>query len=77
MHYYLVIHDVPSFQQHEDWIGKGGKRVPADFAALQRGDGIVRRSKENLTIWGTLKPVYAAKAPDEGPASLLPRREGQ
>ena len=61
MNYYLVVHDVPSFQQHEDWIGKAGKKAPADFAALQRGDGIVYYCKEDLVITGTFKVASAPR----------------
>lgn len=53
--YYLVVHDVPSFQQHEDWIGREAKSVPADFAALQAEDGIVYYCKEDLVITGTFR----------------------
>jgi len=65
MNYYLVVHDVPSFQQHEDWIGKAGRRVPADFAALQRGDGIVYYCKEDLVITGTFKVASAPRVVTE------------
>ena len=53
MKYHLGIHDVQSFQQHEDWIGRRAKTVPSDFQALQRGDGIVYHYGENSVTTGT------------------------
>ena len=61
MNYYLVVHDVPSFQQHEDWIGRSAKTVPPDFRALRRGDGIVYYCKEDLVITGTFKVASAPR----------------
>jgi len=55
MNYYLVVHDVPSFLQHPDWIGRKGKTVPPEFAKLSKGDGIVYYCKEDLVITGTFK----------------------
>ena len=61
MKYHLVVHDVPSFQQHEDWIGRKAKTVPSDFGALSRGDGIVYYCKEDIVITGTFKVASSPK----------------
>ena len=65
MRYYLVIHDVPSFQQHGDWIGRKAKIVPPDFQALSRGDGIVYYCKEDLVVTGTFKVGSAPRLVDD------------
>jgi hypothetical protein len=55
MNYYLVIHDVPSFQQHNDWIGKKSEVVTADFKRLSLRDKIVYYCREDQVITGTFR----------------------
>lgn len=55
MKYYLVIHDVYSFQQHDNWIGKKSKIITPDFKRLSRRDGLVYYCKGDQVITGTFR----------------------
>ena len=66
MNYYLIIHDVASFLQHPDWIGRKAKSVPADFQSLRRNDGIVYYCKEDHVITGTFRVTSSPRiVPDD------------
>ncbi len=61
MNCYLLIHDVASFLQHGDWIGRKAKSIPRDFQGLSRGDGVVYYCKEDQVITGTFKVTSAVR----------------
>ena len=53
MNYYIVIHDVKSFEQHPDWIGRAETRRPGALHSLKPGDGIVYYCKNDCVVTGT------------------------
>jgi hypothetical protein len=55
MNYYFVIHDVHSFLQHNDWIGKQSETITADFRRLSPHDRIVYYCREDQVITGTFE----------------------
>jgi hypothetical protein len=61
MSHYLVVHDVPSFKEHNDWIGREAESVPAGFKMLRRGDGIIYYCKGDGVITGTFRVASAPK----------------
>lgn len=61
MNYYMVIHDVPSFVAHRDWIGRSAEAVPSDFKVLRQGDGIVYYCKTDSVITGTFRTASRPK----------------
>lgn len=67
MNYYLVIHDVLSFHQHGDWIGKTGSKTPAEFSNLKRGDGIVYYCLRDSVITGAFRVAGTAKIVTDDP----------
>ena len=61
MNSYLVIHDIQSFRQHQDWIGREGKLIPPQFRELNIGDGIVYYCTGDQVITGTFQVASKAK----------------
>ena len=76
MNYYLVIHTVESFLQHDDMVGYEGDSIPKEFAPMQVGDRIVYYCKGDGVITGTYRVVngpriIASDAKWEGPHTIV------
>ncbi len=67
MNFYLVIHDIKSFEEHPDWIGREGMRFLQEFSRLTPSDGIIYYCTGDCVITGTFRVRSAARVVDNDP----------